>query len=431
MATRTVQAVARTLMALTLVAGLAVTVPHTQAQQIAVTTGGGFGGGMDGGLVAPIGKSDVEVMSKMFSLSADQKTAAGVLLDSYLAEHAKRADVIRAAQESARAAFREDRDFSAFADLAPKMEAFAKENASQETQLLENIKSVLDKDQLQQWPAWERAHRRAGSMNRGMLAGERADLIQIVERLRLPEPTTETLAPTLEAYSMELDRAIIARDEVQKAATEEGKGMRDLFGKGGGDMTEMMKKVDELMKRGREASLPVRDINRRYAKQIEATLAGINAADGARFGLEFRKASFPDVYRERYTDRALAAAAAMDDLDKGQREGIAALKEQYRRDCTPMEQAAEKAADDAEANFSLSGMMGGGGVMRMMGGDEATQAARKARRELDTATLDRLKAILTPEQGAKLPDRSQDTGNEGGFGGFGGGGGGMRIMAPR
>ncbi len=429
MATRTVRVVARTLMALSLVAGLAVAVPQAQAQQIAVTTGGGFGGGMDGGLVAPIGKSDVDTMAKMLSLSADQKTAADVLLESYLAEHAKRADVMRAAQEAARAAFREDRDFSAFTDLAPKMEAFGKENAAQEAQLLENIKSVLDKDQLQKWPSWERAHRRAGSMNRGMLAGERADLIQIVDRLRLPEPTVASLAQTLEAYSMELDRAIVARDEVQRAAMEEGKGLRDLFGKGGGDMTEMMKKVDELMKRGREASLPVRDINRRYAKQIEATIAGINAADGARFGMEFRKASFPDVYRERYTDRALAAAAAMDDLDKGQREGIAALKEQYRRDCAPMEQAAEKAAEDAEANFSLTGMMGGGGMMRMMGGDEATQAARKARRELDTATLDRLKAILTPDQAAKLPDRSQDAGDSG-FGGFGGGGG-MRIAAPR
>lgn len=420
---------ARSLLAVSLAAGLAVSAPSVLGQQIAVAASPGFGG-MDGGLTAPIGKSDIELMTKLFALTPDQKTAANVLLESYLAEHAKRADVMRAAQEAARAAFREDRDFTVFSDLAPKQEAFAKESAAKEAELLENIKGVLDKNQLQKWPEWERAHRRANSMNRGMLAGERADLIQIVERLKFPASTMTTLTPTLDAYAMELDRAVISREEAQKTATDEGKGMRDAFGKGGGDMTEMMKKVDELMKKSREASIPVRDVNRKYAKQIEATLTGINAADGERFAVEFRKASFPDVYRERYTDRAIAAAAAMEGLDKAQQEGIAALKAQYLRDRAPLEQAAEKAAEDAEANFSLAGMAGGGmNVMRMMGGDEATQAARKARRELDSATLDKLKAILTPDQAAKLPDRSQDTGSDAPFGGFGGGGG-VRIMAP-
>lgn len=424
----------RTLLAAALAvgAGFAVPVQHAAAQQIAVASSASFGG-MGGGLTAPLGKSDTELMAKLLNFTADQKSAVGLFLDAYLAEHAKRAEPLKAAQDAAQAAFREDRDFSVFGELAPKQEAFAKESAVKEKELLENIKGVLTKEQTAQWPVWERAHRRANSMNRGMLLGERADLIQIVERLKFSAAANTALVPTLDAYGMELDRAIIARDEAQNTAAEEGKSMRDAFTKGGGpgspEFMDMMKKADELMKKGREASMPVRDINRKYAKQIEATLTGISAEDGKRFATEFRKVSFPDVYRERYADRALAAAAAIEGLEKSQLEGIAAIKEQYLRDRAPLEQAAEKAAEDAEANFSLTGMMGGGGggIMRMMGGDEATQAARKARRELDTSVVDKLKAILTTEQVAKLPDRAADSGSDAPFSIMGGGGPGARV----
>ena len=410
MTLRTTVALSRTLLVAALAAtAVALPAQSVSAQQIAVARDfsfGGFGGG--DGLNAPIGKSDLEVMGKLLQFNGDQSAAAAVLLESYLSEHAKRAEPMRKEQEAARAAFREDRDFSAFADLAPKLEAFAKESEAKQRELVENIKGLLEKTQLEQWPVWERANRRAKSMNRGMLAGERADLIQIVDRLKFATQTMTVLTPALDAYAMELDRAIVAREEAQKTAAEEGRSMRDAFSKNGGagmDMTEMMKKGDELMKKSREASIPVRDVNRKYARQIEATLTGINAADAERFAREFRRSSFPDVYRERYTDKALAAAAAIEGLDKAQQEGIAALQEQYARDKAPL----EKAAEDAENNFSLAGMVGGGGMMRMMNGDEATQAARKARRELDSATLDKLKAILTPDQVAKLPDRAAET----------------------
>ena len=426
----------RVLLACVLAAGLAVPVQQAAAQQISIGASTGFGGWGGDGMTPGLGKSDTELMAKLLNFTEDQKTAAGILLDAFLADHAKRAEPIKAAQEAARAAFREDRDFTVFADLAPKQEAFAAENTAKEKELIENIKGVLTKEQTAQWPLWERANRRAKSMNRGMLAGERADLIQIVDRLKLPASSMKTLTPSLDAYALELDRAIIVRDEAQAAAQEEGKTMRDQFTKGGGfggDMTEIMKKADEMMKKSREASVPVRDINRKYAKQIETTLAGISAEDGRRFASEFRKISYPDIYRERYADRALAAAAAIDGLDKTQLEGIAAIKDQYIRDRAPLEQAAEKAAEDAEANFSLSGMMGGGGggFMRMMGGDEATQKARKERRELDNSVIDKIKKILTPEQAAKLPDRSQDSASDspmGVFGGPAGGAPGVRVI---
>jgi hypothetical protein len=427
MTSRAVQLLSRTLIACSLVAGLAAPVDQAAAQQIAVARDVGFGGWGDG-LAATVNKSDTELMAKLLKFSDDQKAATGILYDTYVAEHNKRAQPLREAQETARNAFREDRDFSVFSDLMPKQEAFAKESAAKEKELIENIKGLLTKEQTEQWPLWERAHRRANSMNRGMLAAERPDLIQIVERLAFPPATMSTVNPTLDAYALELDRALIARDETQKAAMEEGKVMRDATMKAGGpanmDMTEMMKKADELYKKSREASIPVRDINRKYAKQIEAALTGVNAADGERFAKEFRKAVFPDVYRERYVERAMAAALAIEGLDKGQKEAVTALKEQYARDKAPMEAAAEKAAEETENNFSLSGMMGGGMMKMMGGGDEATQAARKARRELDNGTLDKLKAILTPEQAEQLPDRSKETANDSPFGVFGGPGGG-------
>ena len=80
-------------------------------------------------------------------------------------------------------------------------------------------------------------------------------------------------------------------------------------------------------------------------------------------------------------------------------------------------------------DFSAEEKDGGGdlmtsGWMRMMGGDDSgdspQQVARRARRELDRTTLDKLKALLTEEQQDKLPERDQQANPWGGFGGGGG-----------
>ncbi|HYD00409.1 MAG TPA: hypothetical protein VEB22_04215, partial [Phycisphaerales bacterium] len=294
--------------------------------------GGGMFGGMGGGTSAPVSKGDIDKMAKSLKLTADQQAAANALLDGHLAAFNKKAEEFRKVQEEVREAFRQDRDPSVFADMAPKMDEFRKFRAETEKKFMEDVKGVLDKNQLEQWPAFERSHKREQSMGRGLMSGERADVIAIVERMKLPAEKQAQVNPILDAYSIELDRVIDARNAVQDKGMANGGIFRGLMNPDGGDNSEAMKKAEALLKEGREAATAVRDVNRKYAKQVEATLGG---AEGEKFAAEFRKASFPNVYRERYIDRAIAAAMAMEDVKTEQAEGLKALKEQYARDARP------------------------------------------------------------------------------------------------
>ncbi|MBY0309372.1 MAG: hypothetical protein K2Q09_11570, partial [Phycisphaerales bacterium] len=76
--------------------------------------------------------------------------------------------------------------------------------------------------------------------------------------------------------------------------------------------------------------------------------------------------------------------------------------------------------EEREAGFSFANMMNRGGGQD----NDKAQENRRKRNELEDATLTRLKAILTPEQASKLPDR-------GGPGGQGAGGDGQAGRRTR
>lgn len=369
--------------------------------------GGGFGmmggfGGMMGGQGAPVSKEDITKIAKMINLTGDQQTAAQALLDGHLATYTQKADEFRKQMEDVREEFRETRDFAVWQDFAPKADAFRKYRTEVETKIMDDIKSILEPKQAEKWPAVERARRRDASMGRGFVSGERADLVKIVDDLKLEPAKRSELDVTLEQYEIELDRELVKRNKMQ----EEGMAKAQELMRGG-DMTQMQ----DLMNQGREASIKVRDVNRKYAKQIASALTGDAAA---KFEAEYKKLSFPQIYRERYTDKVLAAAVAMKDLDQSQRDGIMAINESYTRENKTLNERAEKAMEENEANFKVEDMMRGG-----FGGGAAMEELRTARTDLEKATIDKIKGVLTPEQAAKLPERDQGRGDRGNGGGNG------------
>lgn len=420
-------------LALILTAGLMLSVfaAPAMAQGGRGPGGGGMfggGGGMFGGnaMGAPVSKADIEKMAKTLGLSAEQQTAAQTMLDGYLAGFQKKADEMRKVQEDARAAFRENQDPSVFADMRPKMQEFRKYRAESEKQFFTDVKGVLNKQQVENWSAFERSHKREQTMGRGMMSGERADVVALVEKMKLPADKMKTLKPTLDAYEAEIDAPLDRRNAVQEKFMNDI-DMGSLF-RGDAD-DSARKKAEDLIKEGREAATAVRDINRKYAKQVETTLGG---AEGEKFAEEFRKSSFPQIYNERYIDRAIKAATEMKDLQAGQLEGIKALQDQYKRSAKPIDETGEKLVEEREASFSLSNLQNfrGGGQ-----NDDKAQEQRRQRRELEDDTLTKLKAILTPEQAAKLPDRNNGGGGRqrgnGGAGGQGGDGNNSGGGQPR
>ena len=185
----------------------------------------------------------------------------------------------------------------------------------------------------------------------------------------------------------------------------------------GGDTDAAQKMIQE----GREQSVKVRDVNRSFAKQIASALPDDQRS---KFNEEFKKASFPDVYRATQASTALKAAAAFADLTADQKDAIARLTDTHDHSLATVNDKLATAQEDAEMKFNIADMRarfqqrGGGGNQ-----DDPQSNLRRDKRDLDRTTMDSLKKILTEAQVAKLPKPDQGNGRGGnGQGGNGGNG---------
>jgi hypothetical protein len=183
-----------------------------------------------------------------------------------------------------------------------------------------------------------------------------------------------------------------------------------------------MDKAQDLLEKGREASIAVRDVNAKFARQIEGMLP---ADKQAAWKDAVRRASFPQIYRPSQASRALEAAAGFSDLDDSQRTSLAALQATYSRDSASVNSRLAEEQQKAEETMTIGQIMrrgrGGGG-----GQDEGPMGdLRRERRDLDRTTLESLKKILKPEQVERLPSNDDRGGqgrqNDGGQGAQGGG----------
>ena len=362
--------------------------------------GGGGGGGMmgmmgwgGGGMDAPVTKAELERYSKMLKFTDDQKEASKSLFEGFEAAFKPKADSARKAMEDAREEFRETRDPGVWTGVGEKMAKMREDRSAAEKQLLEDVKSILTPEQTAQWPKVERERRRETVMRAGIMSGERADLVKLIENMKLSDEAQKAVQPVLDTYEADIDPVLVKRAEMTEKFTSQGNKLRDAF-MGGGDMTE----VNKMFEDGRVAAMRVRDTNRRYAKQIEGVLAG---DDQARFMSEFRKESYPQIYRTaRYGNRVLDAAAAFE-LDATAMTSLAAIKDDYNQRTNTLNEQAEKAQDTQEESMTIQTMMG-------MRDNEDMRKVRDARRELETKTIEQVKALLTPEQITKLPERGAD-----------------------
>lgn len=397
--------------ALVAVAGLALAVVSTpQAMAQGRGGGGGMFGGMFGGgqgqMFEPsVSSRDLDSFARLFGLDASQKEAVKMLFDGYQQQFAAAAKKAREEIDALRDEARDSRDPSLFREIGEKSLAFRQSREQMEQTFLSDFKDVLTEDQAAKWPKFERMRRRETTIGRGLMSGERVDLFELVEDLKLDPEQRAAIEPTLDQYEVDLDRELIQRNKMQEEIQEK---MRDFFND--------PEAADEWIKKGREAAVKVRDVNRRYFAQLQTQLP-----EDKRTELEraFKRESFPMIYREQYASRVIAAADRMSDLDESQRQGLASIRETYEREVRTIQLEMEKAQEDQEMNFSIANMMGrrgggeggrgnnnrGGGFF---GDDTELGKLRAKRRELETSTVEKIRSILTEQQAAKLPGRGDD-----------------------
>ncbi len=369
---------------------------------------GGGGGGMRGLMgdmfSAPVASREIEQFSQVAGLSTDQKEAAKTLLEGYQEQFRAKSTKVQKEMDKVREKFQDTRDPKVWEEVRGSMQSLRTERKAVEEQFLADFKLILTPAQTERWPQIERVHRRSQTMGRGMMSGERVDLIEIMESSKFPAEVQATAIPTLSEYEEALDRALVERnkayDDVASAFQQGGPG------------TDGFAKAQDLMIKGREASTRVRDLNRKYARQLADILpeeykATLNEA--------VKKASYPDVYRTTLADKQIAAAEQFTDLDQAQKDGLAALKESHSRTIGTINEKLAAAITDREEKFDPRQMgrgRGQGGGGRNGGGNNNNEdpvgVLRRERRELDDGSLASLKKILTKAQIERLPDEEAD-----------------------
>jgi Spy/CpxP family protein refolding chaperone len=385
-----------------------------------------FGGGR--AMFDPsVSSEDMDHYGEMLKLTKTQKEAIKSLHDAYVQDFTSAAEKARDEMDSIREEGGDDR-FQAMGDVMSKFRA---KRTEMEKSFFNEVKQTLTPEQQAQWPAIERLRRRETTMNRGLMSGERVDLVKIVDDLKLSAEAKKPVDQVLEQYQIDLDRDLIARNEVQ-----------DKFQ---GNFRELMQdpdKAEKAFQEGRAAATKLRDVNKRYERQVENALP--DDTTKAKFEEEVHKASFPLIYRNSRASRTVDAAEKLESLTPEQKSSIQNIKDQFNKELSALRSKMETAYEAREQTITAADVMGRFTGGRRGGGDNGGGPGGQGGRrgggfgaidspELDTlaqqqtdlekATIEKINAVLTPDQKAEMPQDRQGGGRrmDGGDNGNGGG----------
>lgn len=337
-----------------------------------------------------IGARQLRQYAEILGLSADQKAAADELLAGYEREHR---DLSKRMQEVSKAIseeFDNDDEIDVWREVYPKvLKNYMKKTDQLSKTFMEDLKTLLEPAQLSRWPQIERLHRRQSTLRLGSRAGERTDLIDIVDGLRLDPAAAQSVAPVLEQYALDLDRELAARNKFIEDRLEQffevwmnwdEEKMKSLFGEMNGYSQKIV------------------NVNRSYSRQVLAALPPDRQAE---FDHQVKLSTFPRVYKKTYAMRVLDAAEKLPDLDESQREAIKGIRESFTRDSAVINDkwAAALAEQESKQQEQFPWAFWGGQE------DPAIAEARNQRKELEKKTVESIKALLNEEQKNKLPDR--------------------------
>lgn len=367
-----------------------------------------IGGAMGGGI--GISRFDLDQFDRILRFSPEQTDAAKTIYEGFVTAAKATQDELKKKSAAIREAAKENEDKDVFKQLFPVMKEMRDEKEKADAAFISDYKALATNDQLARWDKVEMYRRRGKSM-RGFgplgVTGERLDLISVVQAMSLPGPVRAKADDVLDAWERDVDVKLTQRADAQKKQRE---AMREATK--AGDFSGMMK----FEAQNAEMGIALRDLNKAYAQRLIAVVPDEYAS---KLDLQIRKATYPQIYRERYAGKALSAAMAANDLTAPQSKQVAALQASYATDsdrlCKRAEELALKAEDEMrqkQLTENQAGAADGGGMMIersfSTSADEADpqqEQSRKDRRDLEDRTVASLHNILTTAQIEKLPAR--------------------------
>ncbi|MBL8763670.1 MAG: hypothetical protein JNM07_05325 [Phycisphaerae bacterium] len=385
-------------------AGLAAS-DTARAQIVIARSSVNVGGGEDGP-EAPVTRRGVQRYGEILGLDKDQQDAIAQLFEGYLAAYKANATGMEKAFQAANEKVQESGDFKS---MGAEMRKIGKEWMGKMSALddgfMGDVKSLLTDEQLERWPVLERFRRREQGLRGGVVAGSGLDVLETVRALESGLETSPGVKDSLAAYEAEIDGILRENESLGRRLLDS-----DTLDFDPTNLEASLKKMEEQMKKVKDHSRAVRDVNRKHARLVSSTLPE-NVRP--RFDEEVRKRWFPSVYRTSGVDRALDAAEGLSDLTPDQKQQLKAVRQGYAQNRGPLDkswaEAIERSDERDDSPFQIS-----------FGEDptkkpDPLREARKARRELDEQTKQRVLAVLTPDQKGRMPEDKSNEG-EGEFG---------------
>lgn len=329
-----------------------------------------------------------ERLAREVGLSAEQKRSAMDLLAAYQMQHAAALDKMK----HYRKAYGES---TKIGETEEQKAHYAETNARYERHcrqlrdtLVADLASLLTPEQAARWPRFERWYRRGQLLPKGTLHGESVDVERLVESLSPAVPVEGALAAALDEYSVEIDAALVARQETLDRAPPKNDGSMP--------PEALARALEAFIDNQHQARLRVRRVNFAFAERI----AGLLSEEArAAFRSAFDASAFPEVFDRDFADEAFGEVLKLADLSAEQRAAIESIRSEYEAALPEANRRwAEGIRREEEQRTARTLLARAQAGAPGQPGDEA----RAARNELDERARRRLVAVLTPDQRRRL-----------------------------
>lgn len=359
-------------------------------------------------------RGDISVVARVLALSEAERDALFSLHEGYVQSLKSRGEAIGEDMEE-RIERAQALGDPALAQAKPEEVASWEAEAKKHKEaFLDDLKSLLTREQTDRWPLAERELRRFKTIGSGRLRGESVDLVRLVEE-GLPESwTNPQVAEVLVRYAEAMDGALRARQDYITGDRES-----EFHSKASSDKEAATKIWEEALAK----RVAVRDLNLRFADQIAGLLSD---EQGEKFRRAVFEKSYPSLVKPTRSESVIRAAAALNSLTPTQRETIRGMLADYetRRMAVLREMASllrerdltkrPASLDPTGSSMTVATTSEGETISFYSSADikadpnDPMTPLQERRYDLDRTIRRKVEAVLTPEQKDAVKQPTQD-----------------------
>ncbi len=349
-------------------------------------------------------RTDIAIIARLLTLGEPEREALNALHEGYVGALKNRAETIGEDLQDRIERSQAMGDPALARPTDDEVVKWESEAARLKQGFLDDLKSMMTREQTDRWPLAEREMRRFKQIGDGRMYGESIDLARVVERSFQEAWNNPQVIEILATYAAQVDGALKRRE----AATTPD--LRQRFEE---LATTDRAAAEAIFESARAARIAIRDLNLRTAELLAGEMG---EPEGTRLRRQVFGDSFPHLVRPSRSENCIRAIASLDSLTAQQATDVKLIVEQYdqRRWALLAEMAAvlrERQStrlpaelDPAGSQATVATTADGEKISFWSSSrikprnDDPMTALNERRYQLDRETRQRLEAMLTPEQ---------------------------------